>query len=411
MPRALLVCATGQLGGAERSLVELAAAINPSRYELCAVVGSTGPLTEELEAVGVRTEIVEMQRLQRTVNPLKLAEYVAAIARSSRRIADAARSLNADVIHSNSDMAHVYVGEAAERAKLPCIWHVRDMVNLGPIGDRMAKQATRIIAISEAVRDHLERSGVPAEKVRLVRNGIALARFAEGPERDEMRRSARTSLSIDPFCFLAGAAGAFVPWKRHEDFIRAFWRLCELEVTDRTMRPDGPGSTVVELKGLIPARGVLFGEDLLGDHGRYVFDLRRLADELVGERVAFAGWRKDLASLLPALDVFVSPSEGEPFGRVVVEAMAAALPVIATDSGGKREIVVDGKTGYLVPSGDIDAIAEAMNTFRREPAMRAEMGSAGRSRAQELFAVERTARETEAVYDELLSTEPADGSA
>ena len=106
--------------------------------------------------------------------------------------------------------------------------------------------------------------------------------------------------------------------------------------------------------------------------------------------------------MLPALDVFVSTSENEPFGRVLVEAMAAGLPVIATDSGGKPEIVADGKTGVLVPSGDVNEIAREAHDLRRNPDRREKLGRAGRCAAFERFSIERAAREIESVYDELL---------
>ena len=111
--------------------------------------------------------------------------------------------------------------------------------------------------------------------------------------------------------------------------------------------------------------------------------------------------------MLPALDVFVSASEGEPFGRVVVEAMAAGVPVVSTDSGGKGEIVEDGKTGILVEQGDIDSISRAMDELRRDPDMRARMSKEGRRVAIEKFTIDRAAREVEAVWDEVLASQPS----
>jgi glycosyltransferase involved in cell wall biosynthesis len=402
MTRILLVSATGQLGGAERSLIELATAINPAEFQLFAAVGGNGPLAAQLDEAGVHSRIVEMLRLQRTVNPLRLAEYVAAVSRASRAIAELASSLEIDIVHANTDMAQVYAGEAAARAGIPCVWHARDMLNLGPIGERMAKQAHRVLAISEAVRDHLARAGIDDGTLRLVRNGIACARFPEGETRRETRKAVRTELGLNPFAFVAGSVGALIPWKRHDEFVRAFGALCELEISDHARRPDGPGSTVVELGGLVPARAVVVGADVFGEHGRYVFDLKKLADELVGERVVFTGWRDDIARLLPAFDAFVSASDKEPFGRALVEAMASGLPVVTSDSGAKGEIVIEGVTGFVVPQGDIAAMAKAMHTLRHDSKLRGQMGLAGRTRALELFSVERTAREVEAVYREIL---------
>ena len=404
MARVLLIGATGQLGGAERSLVEMAEAINPGTFQLFAAVGGEGPLQGALEDAGVRTEIIPMKRLRRTVNPLRLAEYVTSVSRGSRAIVELAKSTGADLIHANNDIAQVYAGEAAARAELPCVWHSRDLLKLGPIGERMAKQASVVVAISRAVMDHHERAGVDPDRLRLVRNGVALGKFPEctGDRRNRARLEARKELGLHPDAFVVGAAGVFVPWKRHEDFIRAFCGLCEREIAGMAAGSDVAGGGVIQLKGLVPARAVLFGDDLMGDNGRYVYDLKKLADELVGERVVFAGWREDLPRMLPALDAMVSASDREPFGRVLVEAMACGLPVIATDSGGKAEIVEADKTGIVVPQGDIGALAEAMDSLSRDPALRTRLGAAGRERAFEVFSVERTAREVEAVYREVL---------
>jgi len=396
------VNAAGFLGGAERSLVELAGAISPDRFQLFAAVGAHGPLADSLMECGVRVEVVEMPRLRRTVNPLDLAGMVAGVSRSSRRLADLARDLGIELIVSNGAVSHVVAGEAAARARRPCVWHARDMVELGPLTRRMLETASLVIAVSAAAREHLLREGARPERVRLVRNGIGLSAFPEGNARESARSRARRELGLSEQAFVVGSAGAFVPWKRHEDFIRAFARLCELELDERKRRPQGAGSTVVEFEGLVPARAVLFGADLWGDQGRLAFELRRLADELTGERIVFPGWREDLPRLLPALDCFVSTSEREPFGRAVVEAMASGLPVVATDSGGKRETVVDGETGLLVPQGDVEAVARATDRLRRDPARRAEMGRAARRRAFAEFSLERAAREVEAVWTEAL---------
>ncbi len=352
-------------------------------------------------------EFAPLVRIRRTVNPLRIAGYITAISKASRRIADIARAGHIDLIHANNDMAQVYAGEAAARADVPCVWHARDVLKLGPLGQRLSEKASLVIAISEAVAEHLAKSGVDRSKIRVVKNGIALGPFEE-LDLEKARSSARAELGLAGGAFVAGTAGIFVPWKRHEDFIRAFGKLCEMEVADHLECPEGPGSEQVEVARIVPARGVVFGADIFGENDRHESDLKRLADELGGERIVFPGWREDLAGLLPALDVFVSASEGEPFGRVIVEAMAAGVPVVATDSGGKREIVQDGETGLLVPQGDVGAIAEALYELRHDSEKRASMGRAARTAAFERFDVRRVAREVEALYDEILASGPQD---
>ena len=210
-----------------------------------------------------------------------------------------------------------------------------------------------------------------------------------------MRETPRPQASL-----VAGSAGTFVPWKRHEDFIRAFAALAEEETTLAAR-----GGTV-DLANTVLSRAVLFGDDIFLEHGRYAFDLKKQADELLGSRFLFTGWRSDVPLVMPALDVFVSASDGEPFGRAIVEAMAAGVPVIVTDSGGKAEIVEDGVSGVLVPQGDVAALAEAMGSLMRDPQRRERMGEAARERAKSSFSVERVARELMAVWDEALEVGP-----
>lgn len=395
----MLVSASPGLGGAERSLLELARAVDRERFGLGAIVGGPGELTDSLREAGLDVDIVEMPRISRTTDPIKIAGYIATVTKLSRVIAGLVRSRKADLVHSNGMLAHIYAGEAARQAKRPCVWHARDMVRLGPLAGHEQRNARLIIAISEAVRAHLLREGTPEGKLRVVMNGIDLAPFGEQPATGTSARdAARAELELDPRAFVAGSAGTFVPWKRHEDFMRAFAALADDEIAR-----EAEGGSPVEVAKLVPSRAVLFGADLFGENGRYAFDLKKLADELVGARFLFAGWRTDVPRMMPALDVFVSASDGEPFGRVIVEAMAAGVPVVATDSGGKREIVDDGVTGVLVPQGDVAALAEAMGALMRDPERRARLGAAARERARSEFRVDRVAREVMAVWDEALS--------
>src|SRR6185295_18576369 len=99
--------------------------------------------------------------------------------------------------------------------------------------------------------------------------------------------------------------------------------------------------------------------------------------------------RDDVPDLLAAADVLVSPSDNEPFGRVLAEAGAAGVPVVATQSGAKEEIVEDGETGYLTPPGDAKALAEATLKLLRAPQQREAMGASARVRVAKLFGVRR----------------------
>ena len=141
-------------------------------------------------------------------------------------------------------------------------------------------------------------------------------------------------------------------------------------------------------------------------------DLERLAGELgLGDRVRFAGWRygpADMPDVFRALSVLALPSkEPEPFGLVLLEAMACGVPVVATDHGGPSEICVAGETGLLVPPGDSGALAEALSSLLRDPARAEALGRAGRERWEREFGLDVFYEATQKVYDEAAAHLPS----
>ena len=177
---------------------------------------------------------------------------------------------------------------------------------------------------------------------------------------------------------VVGMVGRLRPWKGQDHFLRAM-RL----VADQ--RPD--------------AWFVLVGGVVFAEREPFLPRLRELAAELrLLDRVVFAGQMEDVAAAYAAMDVVVHCSvEPEPFGRVVIEAMAASRPVVAYDWGGPHEIVIPGETGLLVAPGDYGALGEAALALLRDAGRRRVLGAAGRARAEECYDARATARRVQAV--------------
>ena len=135
----------------------------------------------------------------------------------------------------------------------------------------------------------------------------------------------------------------------------------------------------------------------------YERDLHALADLIeVDGAVRWLGIRSDMRRLLAACDVVALASDWEGFGLALLEAMAAGRPVVATAVGGVPEVVSDGETGILVPTGDMFGFAEALARLLRDETTRHQMGAAAARRARETFAIDRMRTATWAVYDEVL---------
>jgi glycosyltransferase involved in cell wall biosynthesis len=243
----------------------------------------------------------------------------------------------------------------------------------------------RVVALSDTARAHLiECLPLPPERVVVIPNGVDLERFATGAQRAAQRAAVRAALAaapgIDPAVPLVGIVGRLDPKKGQDDAIRALAALPP--PLDRCAL-------------------VLIGDETAGEPGE-TRRLRALARDVgVGARVHFLGHREDVPALLAALDLFLLPSHGENFGNVLLEAMAAGVPIIGTRAGGTPEILDHGAAGELVVPRDVAALAATMQTLLADPSRRARLAAAGRARVERHYAFPRIVERTRALYDEV----------
>jgi glycosyltransferase involved in cell wall biosynthesis len=229
------------------------------------------------------------------------------------------------------------------------------------------------LAISDAVRRAVrERGEAEEERVTRVHNGISVS-----PASASSQAETREGVAVAPNVPLIVCAARLEEEKRIEVLIDAMHVLLKTQPT---------------------AQCIVAGQ---GDKQE---QLQRQIDRLeVGDNVRLLGFRTDVKALIAAADVLVLPAEAEPFGLVVLEAMEAGVPVIASDAGGPREIVVPGETGWLVPPNDAPALATAILAAVADPERARAFGAAGRERLLQHFTAERMARETIAVYERALA--------
>ncbi len=233
----------------------------------------------------------------------------------------------------------------------------------------------RLLAVSESVQRELERYGVGRPgQITVLPLGLDLGRFL----RSEARRGEfRRELGLDDGRPLIGIVARLVPIKRHEDFIAASALVLARHPEARFL-VIGDGERRTELEALTGRCGL-------------------------SERVRFLGWRHDLDRIYVDLDVVVltSANEGSPVS--LIEAMAAARPVVATAVGGVPDLVEHGVTGWLTPSGDPSSLADAIATLLADPERRRAMGTAGRKRVADGYGVDRLVSDVERLYTDLMS--------
>lgn len=373
-----------QIGGAEKSLLELVAHLDRARF--------APVILHQAGAEWVPSDPRELRFLPAvppsTLYDQRRSELSPTLVGNLRRTWQATRivarltrelgRLRPALVHTNSTKMHLIAGTAARLRRLPVIWHMRDLLSEPGARQWLARAVRRIrpevIAISAAVAAQFE--GLPC-RVHLIPNGIPLDRFAPGPPPPGLR----AALGLPPGAPLACVVGRLTPWKGHQVLLRAWADVC-----DR----------------LPEARLLVVGEVAFWDQS-YEQELRELTSSLkLQDHVLWLGFRDDVPDLLRLCDLLVLPSVDEPFGRVLIEAMAAQRPVVATASGGVPEIVVDGETGLLVPPGEPGPLAEALLTVLNDAALAARLGAAGRRRALERFDVRRVAAQVQALYDQVL---------
>ena len=291
--------------------------------------------------------------------------------RLARDVIRAVRAEQPDLLHTHLVHADVYGAIAAKRLGLPVVStrHNDDRYLLGPfryVDRAFARPARRLIAISDAVRMFLERAGHDPAKLLTIRYGLDELPSARS-------EPAPAAAGIPPEAPLALAVGRLIAQKDHATLLRAFARV-------RSALPE--------------ARLAILGA------GPLEAETRALAAELGLEDCVTLPGRTDIRDWLERADLFVHTSRWEGFGIVLLEAMLAGLPVVATRVSAVPEVVVDGETGVLVEAGDVAARAAAVAALLSDPERAAALGAAGRRRAREEFSVARMAERTHEVYEQ-----------
>lgn len=234
-----------------------------------------------------------------------------------------------------------------------------------------ARITTRLVALTpREIEEHLVRGVGRREQWVAIHSGVPLERFQSvTPDPDGLRRELR----CPPNAPLVGSVGRLARIKRYEDLIAALARLGRPDAVCLIVG-DGP-----EAAGLVAAA--------------------RLAG--VEDRVRFLGWREDVPRIVASLSLFILPSANEGMGRVLVEAMAAGVPVVATRVGGIPSVVADGECGVLVEPGDVAGLAGAVGKLLADRPLAARMGEAGRRRAR-AYSVEAMQEKLDGLYREML---------
>lgn len=228
---------------------------------------------------------------------------------------------------------------------------------------------TRLVPVSDSVRQTLRKSGVAARRIEVIHHGTDVAAFARTTQTPA---ETRRQLGIPEDCVTVGIVGRIAPEKGHQVLLDAAKRLT----------------------GRYPLRFVIIG------NGPEEATIRSSVQKMgLEEMVLFTGFREDVNNAIAALDIVTVPSTwAEPCSAVVQQAMAVSKPVIGTRAGGTPEMILEGETGLLVPVKDAGALADAIAALAGDAFLRRRMGAAGRERVEQFFSLQVMTDKIEDLY-------------
>jgi len=367
--RVLHIISSGGMYGAEAVILNISHSLNGGSD--CSLLGlfsnSSNPnheLHERAVKEGIESHLIPCKgQIDRT-----------AIA----NIRELAVQTRADIVHAHGYKADIYVYFALRRSQIPFVstchtWYDNDLLAVlyGGADRFVLRNFACVVAVSDEVKQRLLKAGVRAEKIDMVRNGIDLRPF------DRAVPSLRKDLPAG-HTHIIGLIGRLA-WEKGVDvFLRAAARVL----------------------GEFPsARFVVVGEGPDKDK------LEQLVDELkIRGSVSMLGRRDDMPSVYASLDVMVSSSRQEGMPMAVLEGMASGVPLVASAVGEVPTVVLDGRTGVLVPPEDVNSLAAGILRLLRDPATRKRLGAAARQRVEEEYSAKRMTADYLRVYAQAIES-------
>lgn len=348
---------TGQIGGAERVLMTIVRNLERAYFQPT-VICPEGPLRAQLEESDVQTEVADVLNARFTLRPDHTVRYLMSFGRVIRQLRRRVIQHDPDLIHANSVRAGLVMTVATIGLRQPVFWHVHDLLpRHHPFNPLIrivafASRRTRIIAVARASADRFSRSLLPLKnRITVIRNGIDIDRFRPCAT---TRSAIRNELEVSEAQKLIGMVGRLTPSKGQLEVLQAFAEIVS-EFPDAML--------------------LIAGTPAFNREHEYAALLQRTARDLkIADRVRFLGERDDVAAIMQALDLLVLNSASEACSLVLLEAMATALPLIATSVGGTPEIIAHRETGWLVPPNNHTLLAEGLAALMRDSKLSTGLG-------------------------------------
>ncbi len=377
------------LGGGEYGVYDLARTLDRSRFHPVVVFNKRGPFVDKLEEIGVEVVLLpyEVAPKLRLLRPAAIIRNL----RASFAVRRFVEQRGIDLIQCSDVLSLMLLGPLLIRRRKPVIFSLifrysRSrallLTALSILGVR------RIVSLSQWILDDLNRKTFGLKKrSSLVYWAVDTKKFHLRSSEEKARL--RTALGLPSDKRIIGFIGRFDVWKGHLTFLDAAKGLLE---------------TKEDLLFLIVGDAIT--QEVAPAVLRYYTRvMKRVEEHKFGAHLLMWKHRNDIPDVMACCDVFVCPSEHEPFGLVMLEAMASGVPVVASDSGGPVEIIEDGKDGFLFQTGNAEALQSAIARCLDAPQMIPGVISLARKKAETKFTLRNYVESMERIYDEVLAGE------
>jgi len=356
MKKVLFVSPSSKFSGAEISLLDVIEVLKDN-YEISLITSGKGKFHDKVKK-RFPVYTFDLTDFRRNQGPGTTLLYLLNIIRNSIKIAGLVRREKISIVYFNGIKAALYAPGIRLFSGKKMVWHIRDMLPGKILSRLLLFFSDRVICNSQFIYKQLPSS----EKKALIYNGIDIHKFSP-------RHSGKKLLQAElPFLLsrlVVAQIGQLEQWKNHHLFIDVARRII-------SRRED--------------VHFVIFSSDMGSAFPEYRQQLQELIRAAALEsNFSILDFKDPITGYLNEIDILLHLACNEPFGRVLIEAMAMAKPVLAIKSGGPAEIVQDGKTGYLADSLSADVIADKLEVLMDNEALRERFGQAGRKRVQERF--------------------------
>ena len=350
------------IGGGEKQLFYLVTNLDRNAYSPYVICPDDGIFADKLRNANIHTTVINLPQWRK-------AKSFFSRSSSSKKLIDYVQQHNIQLLHTSDSWLNPYLYQVKKQINLPIISHVRNVLTSAQIVKFNFDRMDHIITISNQSKATLVNSGIDQEKCDVILNCVDLSEFQPNP------------IINNSDTFIVGLVGRIEPFKRQKDFVEIAYlvhRLC------KNVKFHIIGSSLDTPK-----------------HKKYEREVLQLITEKKLDNVIhFTGHRNDMPQALHEIDLLLTLSAGS----VIAEAMATGLPVVATPIGSTTDMIVDGVTGWILPSDSIESISSKIVQLANDRELYTQMRDAARKHAEDNFNIEIHIKKIQAIYEQLLDS-------